>query len=156
MTTDRQILDRSALRFNQIGIIALSLLGFIGNEPLLPAFVAVVLLLGTLSPKLALFKQIYAHIAKPLGLMEPDPVEDVPASHEFAQLLGGIVLLAGTLFLFARWLGTGWTLTWVVILLATANVFFGFCAGCFLYYQLGKRDVPGFRPRPKTGGDYES
>jgi hypothetical protein len=29
--------------------------------------------------------------------------------------------------------------------LAAANLFFGFCAGCFVYYQLGKLGVPGFQ-----------
>ncbi len=152
MMTELDSIDRSGLKFNQIGIIVLSLIGYLFNQPILPAFVAAVLLVGTARPELALFKQIYSHIIKPLELMRPEPVEDIRASHEFAQLLGGIVLLAGTIFLFSGSSHTGWMLTWVVILLAAANLFFGFCAGCFVYYQLGRLGVPGFRPRPEAGG----
>ena len=100
----------------------------------------------------ALFKQTYVHVVRPLGWMRPDPVQDVPAAHEFAQLLGGIFLSAGTILLATGWLLTGWTLTWIVIFLAAANLFFGFCAGCFVYYQIGRLGVPGFRTRPEHGG----
>ena len=153
MNDDMQLLDRSALKFNQIGIVTLSLIGFIFNQPLLPALVSAVLLVGTLDPRLALFKQIYHRLVKPLGLLTPDPAEDVRASHEFAQLLGGVVLLAATIFLWLDWPTTGWALTWVVILLAAANLFFGFCAGCFVYYQLRKLGVPGFVAQRRIGGD---
>ena len=154
MTTQIEIVDHSALKFNQMGIIALALSGFILNQPILDGFVAVVLLLGTLMPEFALFKQTYVHVLKPLRLMKPDPVEDARAPHEFAQFLGGIVLLVGTLFLFTGWLRTGWVLTWVVILLAAANLFFGFCAGCFVYYQLGRLGMPGFHPRPRENEEH--
>ena len=152
MKNEVQIVDHSKLRFNQIGIVTFALLGYLLNEPLLPAFVAVVLLVGTVWPALALFKQTYAHVVKPLGWMRPDPVQDLPAAHEFAQLLGGIVLSAGTILFAAGWSLAGWTLTWIVILLAAANLFFGFCAGCFVYYQIGRLGVPGFRTRPEHGG----
>ena len=145
LSTTKQTLDHSALKFNQIAIITFTLLGYILNQPILPAFVAGVLIAGSINKKLALFKLTYAHIVKPLGLLKPDIVEDSPAPHEFAQLLGGIVLGAGTLFLYNGLILAGWIFAWIVILLAAANLFFGFCAGCFVYYQLGKLGVPGFR-----------
>jgi hypothetical protein len=111
----------------------------------LPAFVAAVLITGSINKKLALFKLTYAYIVKPLGLLKPDIVEDSPTPHEFAQLLGGIVLGAGTLFLYNGLILAGWIFAWIVILLAAANLFLGFCAGCFVYYQLRKLGVPGFR-----------
>jgi hypothetical protein len=40
----------------------------------------------------------------------------------------------------------GWTLAWIVIVLAAVNLFFGFCAGCFVYYQLDRWGL-----LPKTG-----
>ena len=87
-----QLLDYSALKFNQISIITITLLGFILNQPILPAFVAAVLIAGSINKKLALFKLTYVYIVKPLGLLKPDIAEESPAPHEFAQLLGGIVL----------------------------------------------------------------
>ena len=42
----------------------------------------------------------------------------------------------------------GWALTWLVIVLAGLNLFLGFCAGCFVYYQLARLGVPGFDRQP--------
>ena len=145
LDTTKQILDHSVLKFNQISIITLTLLGFILNQPLLPLFVAAVLVAGTVDRNFALFKLTYQHVIKPLELMKQDPVEDIPAPHEFAQLLGGIMLGLGSLLLFTGSILLGWVLVWIVIALAAANLIFGFCAGCFVYYQLGKLGVPGFR-----------
>ncbi len=142
-----QMLDYSALKFNQISIIVLVLLGFIVDQPAFPAIVAAILVGGSLNQHLALFKLMYKHVMKPLKLLEPNPLEDSPAPHEFAQLLGGIFLATGVFFLYTGSTFVGWTLSWVVILLAAMNLFFGFCAGCFVYYQLGKLGLPGFQPR---------
>jgi hypothetical protein len=141
----RKIIDHSVLKFNQISIIILTLLGFILNQPILPAFVAAVLIAGSFSSNFALFKLTYNHVIKPLKLLKPNPVEDIPTPHEFAQLLGGIVLGIGSLLLYTGSPLLGWIFAWIVIALAAANLFFEFCAGCFVYYQLRKLGVPGFR-----------
>jgi hypothetical protein len=56
--------------------------------------------------------------------------------------------LAGTLALIAGVPVLGWALAWIVIALAALNLFTGFCAGCFVYYQLSKRGIPGFKVQP--------
>lgn len=145
MNIIKQTLDHSALKFNQISIITFTLLGFILNQPILPAFVAAVLIAGSVNKKIALFKLVYTHIIKTSGFLKPDLIEDSPAPHEFAQLLGGIVLSIGSILLYNNLSLAGWIFAWVVIILAAANLFFEFCAGCFVYYQLGKLGVPGFR-----------
>ena len=51
----------------------------------------------------------------------------------------------------ALWAGLpalGWGLVWLVIALAALNLFLGFCVGCFVYYQLNKLGLPGFRVSP--------
>ena len=111
----------------------------------MPLFVAAVLIAGSIYPNAALFKLIYKTVIKPLKLLSPNPVEDIPAPHEFAQLLGGMMLGIGSFFLFSGLIFLGWIFIWIVIVLASANLFFGFCAGCFVYYQLRKLGVPGFR-----------
>jgi hypothetical protein len=148
-----EMVDRNALRFNQAAIVTLTVVGFVTENPIFPAIVALVMLGGTVHRRLALFKGLYAHILKPLGLIHPSPVHEAKAPHEFAQLLGGVMLTVGTVFLVAGDPIAGWGLAWVVILLAAINLVFGFCAGCFVYYQLGKRGVPGFRPHVVTGGE---
>ena len=140
--------DHTALKFNQASIITLNLLGWILNQPALVALVALVMLVGTAVPGAALFQQIYFRVLKPRGWLRPRVLTDNPEPHRFAQGLGGTVLAAGAIALFAGYPVIGWALTWVVIVLAALNLFFGFCAGCFVYYQLSRLGVPGFTVRP--------
>jgi hypothetical protein len=147
MNLQNEKVDLSAIKVNQASLITITLLGFIFNVPALAAFVGVVMIAGTAWKELALFKQFYRRVLKPAKLVEPNQVEGPSAPHEFAQLLGGVVLSLGSVLLFTGSLVWGWILVWVVILLAAVNLFFGFCAGCFLYYQFGKLGVPGFRTR---------
>ncbi len=140
--------DLSALRTNQAFIIGLLLVAFILDLWLLVAFVSAVMLVGTLWPEAGLFKRIYQHILGPSGLVRADVIRDNPEPHRFAQGLGGVFTLASALALVAGLSVLGWALTWVVIGLAALNLFLGFCAGCFVYYQLGRLGIPGFQVLP--------
>ena len=140
--------DHSALRTNQSFIIGLSLAAFIANSWPVVAFVALVMLVGTVFPQAGLFKLIYAKVLRPLGWVKPDVIDDNPEPHLFAQGLGGVFLVGGTAGLLAGIPALGWGLVWVVIVLAALNLFLGFCAGCFVYYQLNRLGVPGFSVSP--------
>jgi len=146
MNATSELVDRSALKFNQLSIIVLTIAGFIFDTPWLPAFVAAVLLAGSFSPRLAFFKLMYRYGAKPAGILKPILSDEPAAPHIFAQFLGGIVLMAGSLLLFRGDILFGWILAGLVVLLAFVNVVFGFCAGCFLHYQFAKLGIPGFKP----------
>lgn len=139
--------DHSALRTNQAFIIGFLLIAFILNTALVVGFVSIVMLVGTVFPQAGLFKRIYHHLLKPQGWVKPDVKADDPAPHLFAQGLGGVFTLASTLALIAGLPLIGWGLAWLVIGLAALNLFVGFCAGCFVYYQLAKRNIPGFKVR---------
>ncbi|MBI5930786.1 MAG: DUF4395 domain-containing protein [Chloroflexi bacterium] len=140
--------DHSALRTNQAFIIGLLLLGFLLGQVVLVAFVAAVMIIGTVFPQAGLFKRFYQHVLKPRGWVKPDVIDDNPEPHLFAQGLGGGFLVAATIALLAGVGLLGWGLVFVVIALASLNLFAGFCAGCFVYYQLGKRNIPGFKVQP--------
>ena len=140
--------DQSALRVNQAFIIGVSLLAFILNQVWLAAFVGVVMLLGTAVPALSLFKRVYQHLLRPAGLVKPDVITDNPEPHRFAQGFGGGVIALAVVALLAGQAVLGWGLVWLVIALAALNLFLGFCAGCFVYYQLNKLGLPGFRVSP--------
>lgn len=131
--------DQTALKFNQAAIIVFTLLGFILVEPYLVLFVGLVMAIGTIDPGKALFKQIYFKLLKPKGLLKPKLIKDDPTPHQFAQGVGAFFLLVSSsvLLVFGNAI-VGWTLAWIVIVLAGVNLFFGFCAGCFVYYQLDK------------------
>lgn len=140
--------DHSALRVNQAFIIGLSILAFVLDAVWLAALVGLVMLVGTAVPHLALFKRIYQHILRPAGLVKPDVIIDNPEPHRFAQGFGGVVLALAVLALVAGLPVLGWGMVWLVIALAALNLFLGFCAGCFVYYQLNKLGLPGFRVSP--------
>jgi hypothetical protein len=135
--------DHSALRANQAFIIGFLLVAFLTNAWFLVAFVCAVMLVGTIFPSAGLFKLVYSRVFKPLGWVKPDVIEDNPEPHLFAQGLGGVFLLAATAALLAGAGVVGWALTWIVIALAALNLFLGFCAGCFVYYQLNRLGLPG-------------
>ncbi len=145
--TSRKV-DQTALKVNQAFIIGLLLLAFLLDAVWLVAFVAVVMLLGTAVPGLGLFKRIYQHILKPVGIAKPNIIEDNPEPHRFSQGLGGVFVTLSTIALLAGVTTIGWGLAWLVIFLAALNLFLGFCAGCFMYYQFNKLGIPGFRVSP--------
>jgi hypothetical protein len=151
MSGNEQIVDHSALKVNQISIIVLVLSGFVLNTPILPALVAAVMVGGSFVESLALFKLLYRHILKPAGVVAPHTVQEDPAPHEFAQLLGGLVLAAGVFTIYAGAIVEGWIVAWFVVLLAAANLMFGFCAGCFVYFHLARLGVRGFHPGTAEG-----
>ena len=145
-----QKVDHAALRSNQAFIIALSVLAFILNLPLLAGFVGTIMLLGTLTRQPG-FAFAYRHVLKPLGWVKPDVIIDNPEPHRFAQGFGSVVLLAGAVSLLLGTSGLGWILVWVVIALAALNLFGGFCVGCAMYYWLNRLKVPGFTKSPPPG-----
>ncbi len=140
-TRNQPFVDHTALKFNQASIIGLGLLAFIFNQPWLVAFVAVVLIIGTLYPPASLFKLIYSRLLKPAGLLKPHPVQDEQAPHLFAQGLGGIFLALAVIGFLAGAPILGWALTFLVVALAAINLFLGFCLGCFIFYQLARRGI---------------
>ena len=142
MSTLRPV-DHSAIRTNQAVIVLLLVLAFIFNVPLLAGLVALVMLLGTAFSKPGFF-WIYTLLLRPLGWVKPDVLQDNPEPHRFAQGFGGTVVLAAFLALETGLAGLGWGLVWLVTGLAALNLFVGFCAGCAMYYWLGRFKVPGF------------
>ncbi len=142
------IVDHSAIRTNQAFIISLLVVAFIVQVPLLVVFVSVVLLISIWDERFALFKQLYVRLLRPRGIVRPDVQIDNPEPHRFSQGLGGIFTGLSSLALLAGISALGWGLAWLVIVLASLNLFAGFCAGCFVYYQLSKRAVPGFSKQP--------
>ena len=141
-TSPRGVVDHSALKVNQTGIVATVLVAFIGSAFFRPALVlipllAVVLLLGTFAPQLALFKQLHFKVLKPRGIVRPRVVQDRPEPHNFAQGLGGVFLLVSSAFLLPLPV-VGLALALLVAVLAFINLAFGYCVGCQIYFQLGR------------------
>src|ERR1700704_1276370 len=151
-----QLVDHSALKVNQSGIITTVLVAFIGSAFYRPLLVlipllAIVLLVGTFAPQLALFKQLYFKVLKPRGIVKPRPVQDRPEPHNFAQGMGGVVLAISSVLLLPLPVA-GLALALLVAVLAFINVAFGYCLGCQIYYQLGRAGlIKGARASGTTG-----
>lgn len=130
--------DRMALRVNQALIILCIAVGYVLNLPLVIMFVAAVMLVGTIVPRAALFQQFYRQVLRPAGWLRPDLHDEDPAPHRFAQGVGAGFLIAASLAFVLGAVGLGWILSAIVAVLAAVNLFFGFCAGCFVYFQLAR------------------
>jgi hypothetical protein len=140
-----QLVDHSALKVNQTGIIATVLVAFVASAFYRPALLlipllAIVLLLGTFAPNLALFKQLYFKVLKPRGIVKPRRVQDRPEPHNFAQGLGGVFLVVASALLLPVPV-IGLALALLVAVLAFVNLAFGYCVGCQIYFQLSKRGL---------------
>ncbi len=141
ITRSPTLVDRTALRVHQAAISGLLLLAFVVQQPWLVALVASVMTLGVISPRLALFQRLYRDLARPLGWLRPDLHPEDPAPHRFAQAIGAAVLILATLALGLGALFVGWALTLLVVTLATINLLFGFCAGCFIFFHLQRLGI---------------
>src|SRR5437763_16135935 len=143
VSTPTTVVDHSALKVNQTGIVATVLVAFVGSAFFTPLIwliplLAIVLLLGTFVPQLALFKQLYFRVLKPAGIVKPRPVQDRPEPHNFAQGLGGVFLALASALLVPFEIG-GLALALLVAVLAFVNLAFGYCVGGRIYFQLGQR-----------------
>ncbi len=135
------MVDKTALKFNQVCIITLLLLAFMLDRLWLVVFVMLVMAVGTLWPGAGLFKLLYERLVKPRGWLTARVEPDNPDAHLFAQGVGALFLAAGSLALALGSPFLGWALVWLVIALAAINVLFNFCLGCFTYYQLARRGI---------------
>jgi len=145
VSTPTQVVDHSALKVNQSGIVATVLVAFVGSVVFQPLLVlipllAIVLLLGTFAPQLALFKQFYFRVLKPAGIVKPRPAQDRPEPHNFAQGLGGVFLAVASIFLIPVPF-IGLALALIVAVLAFVNLAFGYCLGCQIFFQLERRGL---------------
>lgn len=136
------MVDHSALKVNQAGIIATILIAFAASAVYWPAvallpLLAVVLLVGTWRPSLALFKQVYFKVLAPRRIVRPRPVTESPVPHNFAQGLGGVFLVVASLLLPVA-PAVGLAVALLVAVLAFVNLAFGYCVGCQVYFLLGR------------------
>ena len=145
--------DTHLAKFSQASTVVLAGLAFVFNQPIIVLIAAIVMTLAALFPTtVSPYRLLYRGIVLPLGLWKPRVVEDDPAPHRFAQGVGAVFLIAATLVLFlTKATVVGWTLDLIVFVLAAINLTVGFCAGCFVYYHLGRW---GMLPRVRYEGGF--
>lgn len=133
--------DRSVLKVNQMILMVAIVLGYVvglahaGVAWILPVL-AVMMLAGVASPSLNVPRILYTRVLRPSGIVQPRIVQEDPAPHRFAQLVGGVFLAAASVFVIAGLLLVAWVLAWIVAALAFLNFAFNICVGCIMYAQL--------------------
>lgn len=145
-------LDARLLKFSQAGTVVLTGLAFVLQLPLLVVLGALVLALSAALPAAGPYRLLYRYLLVPAHLLRPRIVEDDPAPHRFAQGVGAAFLSASSLVLYlSSATAAGWALDLIVLALSTLNFVVGFCAGCFVYYQLGR---VGLLPKVRYSGGF--
>jgi uncharacterized membrane protein len=135
-------IDAELGKFSQACTVVLTALAFILNLPVLVLITMLILALSALIPAASPYRLLYRYVLVRLSWLKPRIVEDDPAPHRFAQGVGAVFLLASTIVLFFTQASTvGWILDLIVAILAAINWTIGFCAGCFVYYHLGRLGV---------------
>jgi uncharacterized protein DUF4395 len=145
-------IDVRLLKFSQACTVLLTALAFITQQSWLVIVAAIALALSAAFPAVGPFRLLYRGVLVPLHILTPRSVEDDPAPHRFAQAVGAFFLAASSVIL----LGTqatalGWALDLVVFVLSGLNLTVGFCAGCFVYYHMGRL---GVLPRVRYSGGF--
>lgn len=139
-------------KFSQACTVVLAALAFLFSQPIIVLITAIILAIAALAPSISPYRLLYRGIVLPLHLWQPRVVEDDPAPHRFAQGVGAVFLVAASIILFlTKAAAVGWTLDLIVFVLAAINLTIGFCAGCFVYYHLGRL---GLMPRVRYQGGF--
>jgi hypothetical protein len=133
--------DHNAIKFNQISLTIVAVIAVLANLPWLVGILALILAAGTARSQWGFFRMVYQRVAVPLGLVRPHLVDDDPAPHRFAQGVGAAFLAFSWIALVGGQAVLGWGLDLLVAVLAMANVWLNFCAGCFVFYQLRRFGV---------------
>jgi hypothetical protein len=144
---ETRFVDQAVIKFTQVLIVGWIVAAGALQAPGLVLLLTAAMSVGAASPSRSLFRWIYQHLAVPLGIARPRLVADDPAPHRFAHGLGAAVLAVSTFALLVGARVLGWLLAGLVAALALLNVTAGFCAGCFVYYQLARRGWLPRRPR---------
>ncbi len=144
--------DTQLAKFSQASVFVLSGLAFVFNQPILVLITAILMLWSVIAPAVSPFRLVYQGILVPLHVLRPRIIEDDPSPHRFAQGIGvAFLIVASLVFFVAHTPVVGWALDLIVCVLAGINFFVGFCAGCFVYYHLGRL---GVLPRVRYEGGF--
>jgi hypothetical protein len=122
-------------------------LAYPGIAWILPVL-AVMMLAAVASPSLNIPRILYTQVLRPSGIVKPRIVQEDPAPHRFAQLLGGVFLAAASIFVITDLLLVAWVLAWIVAALAFLNFAFNICVGCIMYAQLVRMGLLPLRREP--------
>ena len=131
-------LDANHIRTGQFLTVAMVTAAYVLDRWELVAFQCGVFVLGVISSQaLDLYSWIYKGLLKPLGLLKADMRIDNAEAYRFANMIGMVVSGSAAYLIYSGYAAIGWSLVWLMIGLGSM-AFFGWCAGCFMYYMIQK------------------
>ena len=147
--------DRSVLKVNQTILMVAIVAGYFAGVFWRPAVIvlpllALMMLAAVASPRANLPRLLYLSLLKPRALVRPRVVQEDPAPHRFAQLVGGVFLVAASVAALLGAIPVAWILAWVVAVLAFLNFAFDICVGCIMYAQLVRVGIFPLRRSSQT------
>tara|TARA_Y100000031_G_scaffold153945_1_gene200410 strand:+ start:115 stop:516 length:402 start_codon:yes stop_codon:yes gene_type:complete len=111
------------------------------------AIAAICQLMNATGKTYAPYTLIYKHLMVPTKLIRPHIIQDDPVPHHFASLMGGIVTLVGTIFLWLNYPIVGWIILLMVFMLQNLNFWVNFCTMYYMYYLINRIGIPGFKEK---------
>ncbi len=136
--------DQHEIKFAMAGTLFLLSLSWVLDSWIPAAIAAFSQLIGATGSPLAPYFLIYRRMVVPVNLIKPHIIQDDPVPHHFASLIGGLLTLIGTIFLWANYSLVGWIILLIVFTLQNLNFWVNFCMMYYLYYVLNRFGVPGF------------
>ena len=153
MKINNQVIDQNELQVHRFLSIITLLIAFVLDQWELVALQGVIFGLAFLNLKFSPYVALYHHVLRPSGLVHPDPRQDNMEAHRFATIIGLLVSLSAAYLLATGYAAIGWALVWLIIVLAII-AFFGWCAGCFMYYMLNRLGLKGFFSNARPSGTF--
>ena len=147
-------LDANHIRSGQFLTVAMVTTAYVLDRWELVAFQCGVFMLGVVSSQaLDLYSWIYKGLLKPLGILKPDMRIDNVEAYRFANMIGMVVSGSAAYLIYSGHATIGWGLVWLMMGLGSL-AFFGWCAGCFMYYMFQKMGIKGFFRHAQIAGTF--
>jgi len=153
MKVNNEVIDQNELQVHRFFTIMVLLTAVVLDRWELVALQAVIFGLTFLDLRFSPYIALYHYVLRPAGLVHPDPRPDHMAAHRFATMIGLLVSLPAAYLLATGYTFIGWALVWMIIVLAII-AFFGWCAGCFMYYMLNRLGLKGFFSNAPLSGAF--
>jgi hypothetical protein len=141
--------DQHEIKFAMAMTLLLIVLAWILNSWIPTAIAAICQLLNATKKPYAPYSMIYKYLMVPVKFIKPHIIQDDPVPHRFASLIGGIVTVIGTFFLWVDIPVVGWIIMLIVFTLQSLNFWVNFCMMYYIYYLLNRIGVPGFKEKLK-------
>ncbi len=131
-----QMIDQMATKYNRGCVVVLLSTAMATESHLLVGAVALIMLVGTIWPRLGAFSLIYVHVVRPAGLIKPRPVADREAPHRFTRGFAAVALTVAYGLLAAGEGLASWILVAAIVALSMLALLLNLCVGCHIFYTL--------------------